>query len=352
MTAKRHAPKAATPVSDMPARVVASATPTPGLIARLGTVKGAIVAIASVGAVLGGLAGYWNAYQAARSSMPLAQLLALAAKSDAGPLSIVVLPFVNLTGDPQQAYVADGLTVAITGDLVRIRDAAIISTATAFAYKDKTITVQQIGKELGVRFALQGSVQRNGDKLRISAHLVDVVANTQLWSESFEGTQGDLFALQDMVTTRVGTSIGREMIIIAARDSEMRKGNANVTDLLLRALAVNLRPESRTKWTEQQALFRQALQIEPSNVTAMARLASSLSTEAYNGHIADPVARERQFAEARDWALRAKDLGAQDARIMRFSLTSRMPTETTLKPSVWRRPRWRSNPSVGRPIST
>jgi TolB-like protein len=180
-------------------------------------------------------------------------LLALVGKGDAGPLSIVVLPFANLTGDPQQAYVADGLTAAITSDLSRIRDAFIVSTATAFAYKDKAVTVQQIGKELGVRFALQGGVQRSGDKIRINAQLADTTTNAQLWSESFEGNQGDLFALQEMVTARIGRSIGREMLIVAVRDSESRKSDPRAIDLLLRAKAISLKPDSKTIYSEAQA---------------------------------------------------------------------------------------------------
>ena len=194
MASKRRADKTEPPKPTEPVREVAVATPAPGrfdrLLARLKTLKGAIVAIAGVGAVLGGLAGYWNAYQAARSSTESSKLLALVGKGDAGPLSIVVLPFANLTGDPQQAYLADGLTAAITSDLSRIRDAFIVSTATAFAYKDKPVTVQQIGKELGVRFALQGGVQRSGDKIRINAQLADTTTNAQLWSESFDGISG------------------------------------------------------------------------------------------------------------------------------------------------------------------
>lgn len=278
------------------------------LAARLHTLKGAIVAIAGVGAVLGGLAGYWNAYQAARGTTESSQLLALVGKGDAGPLSIVVLPLVNHTGDPQQAYVADGLTAALTTDLSRIRDAFIVSVATAFAYKDKPVTVQQIGKELGVRFALQGSVQRSGDKIRINAQLADTSTNAQLWSESFDGSQSDLFALQEMVTARVGSSIGREMVIIAARESDRRLGEPRVVDILLRARAAALRPESKANYEETQSLFRQVLAADPKNAQALAGLAISLSTEAYNGWIEDPASHQKQYVEARELAIRAKEI--------------------------------------------
>jgi adenylate cyclase len=312
MASKRRADKTEPPKPVEPVREVAVATPAPGrfdrLFARLKTLKGAVVAIAGVGAVLGGLAGYWNAYQAARSSTESAKLLALVGKGDAGPLSIVVLPFANLTGDPQQAYLADGLTAAVTSDLSRIRDAFIVSAATAFAYKDKPLTVQQIGRELGVRFALQGGVQRSGDKIRINAQLADTTTNAQLWSESFDGSQGDLFGLQEVVTARIGNSIGREMVIVAARESDRQIGEPKIADLLLRARALGLRPESKTVFEEEQRLLRQVLAVDPKNVQALTRLAASLSGEAYNGWVQDPIAKERQSIEARDLAVKVKEL--------------------------------------------
>ncbi len=249
----------------------------------------------------------WNVYKAAGAGAQSSALLALVGKGIAGPLSIVVLPFANLTGDPQQAYVADGLTDAVTADLSRIRDAFIVSTSTAFAYKDKVVTAQQVGKELGVRFALQGGVQRSGDKIRINAQLADTTSNAQLWTESFDGSQADLFALQDLVTTRIGNSIGREMLVVAARDSETRKSDPTVADLLLRARALSLKPESAANYEAQQALYRQVLLQEPNNVKAMVGLAGSLTRAAYNRVLADPTVRERQLAEGRDLALKARE---------------------------------------------
>lgn len=319
MNPKRRAAKVSASSPDEPARDVVVAVPAPArlarLIARLKTLKGAIVAIAGVGAVLGGLAGYWNAYQAARGSTQSSSLLAMVGKGDAGPLSIVVLPFANLTGDPQQAYVADGLTAAVTADLSRIRDAFIVSTATAFAYKDKPVTVQQIGKELGVRFALQGGVQRSGDKIRIHAQLADTTSNAQLWSESFDGVQEDLFTLQDLITSRISTSIGREMVIVAARESETRKSDPKAAEVLLRARVLTFNRMSLKNFEEEQALYRQVLSLESSNAQAMVGLALSLAIEASNGFIVDPVIREKRLVEARDLALKAKELDPNNPRI-------------------------------------
>jgi adenylate cyclase len=193
--------------------------------------------------------------------------------ADAGPLSIVVLPFQNLTGDANQAYVADGVTASLTADLSRIRDAFIVNATATFAYKDKPLTAQQVGKDLGVHFVLHGSVQRNGTKIRINAQLADATSNAQLWSESFEGDQSDLFALQDRVTTLIGNSIGRQIVIRAARESETRKSNQRVADLMLRARALKLNPLSLKTLRQSEDLYRQALALEPSNTSAMVGLA-------------------------------------------------------------------------------
>jgi TolB-like protein/Flp pilus assembly protein TadD len=229
--------------------------------------------------------------------------------SDAGPLSIVVLPFTNLTGDVNQAYVADGLTASLTADLSRIRDAFIVNAATAFAYKDKPVTAQQVGKDLGVHFVLQGSVQRSGTKIRTNAQLADAMSNAQLWSETFEGDQSDLFALQDRVTTLVGNSIGREMVIVAARESETRKSSPKVADLMLRARALNLKPASLKNEQQMEDLYRQALALEPNNASAMVGLAISLALQPDNfGFQMDESVKEKKYVEGRDLALKAKQL--------------------------------------------
>jgi adenylate cyclase len=251
-------------------------TPAAGRWAKLwGQLKrfrGPIAAIAAFGAVLSGLLGYWSAYQTVEKVVA-PKLPPAVAAGDAGPLSVVVLPFQNLTGDPSQEYVADGLTAGLTADLSRIRDAFVVNTKTAFAYKDKPVTAQQVGKDLGVRFVLQGSVQRSGNKIRISAQLADATSNAQLWSENFDGDLSDLFALQDRVTTQVGNSIGRKMVIVAARESEMRTSSPKAADLMLRARALAMKPSTLKNLQQSEDLYRQALALEPGNASTMGRLA-------------------------------------------------------------------------------
>src|ERR1022692_3354923 len=276
-------------------------------LVQLPTIWQAIVTIASVGAVLSGLAGYWSTYHAVKRSVPLPA--STKAPVGASGLSLMVLPFQNLTGDAGQAYIADGLTASQTADLSRIRDAFIVDAATVFTYKDKPATAQQVGNDLGVRFVLHGSVQRSGTKIRINAQLADATSNAQLWSESFEGDQSDLFALQDQVTARIGNSIGREMVIVAARESEARKSSPKVNDLILRARALNLRPLSLKNEQEQEDLYRQALALEPSNVSAMVGLAGSLVKQAaLFGPQMEANIKEMKFVEGHDLASKAKEL--------------------------------------------
>jgi len=240
--------------------------------------RGIIAVLAAGGAVLSGGLGYWNTYRAVHGSDPAAT----ASAADAGPLSIAVLPFSNLTGDPAQEDLADGLTASITADLSRIGDAFVVGAGSALAYKGKTLKARQVGQELGVRYVLQGHVQRGGGRIRINAQLIDTASNAQLWSETFDGDAGDLFALQDQVTTLIGNSMGRELVVRAARESERRHSNPTVTDLLLQARAVQLRPQSLANWQQVEALSRQALALDPANHDAALLLAKSLALQGLN----------------------------------------------------------------------
>ena len=125
----------------------------------------------------------------------------------AHPQSIVVLPFTNATGDPEQDYFADGITEDLTTDLSRIPGSFVIAPATAFAYKGKSIDVRQIGRDLSVRYALQGSVRRSGDSVRVNAQLVDAANASQLWAERFDGEVAQLARVHDDVTQRIAGAL-------------------------------------------------------------------------------------------------------------------------------------------------
>ena len=272
------------------------------LVARLVRLRGPIAAVAAVGAILGGFVGYWNAYRVVHDSVAPAKVAANPAAA-AGPLSIVVLPFANLTGDAEQGHFADGLSALLTADLARIPDVFVIDSASAQSYKGKSLTAQQIGSALGVRFVLQGSVQRSGNHVRINAQLADATSNAQLWSDTFEGDTSDLFALQDQVTARIASTMDHQMVVIAARESEKRRDNPRAADLLLRARALADRPQSLDNWQQVERLFREALAVDPGNLKAMMGLATALSFQASNfGATLSPDVREATWKEALDLA--------------------------------------------------
>jgi TolB-like protein/class 3 adenylate cyclase len=153
-------------------------------------------------------------------------------------LSIVVLPFANLSNDPDQQYFADGITDDLTTDLSRIRHIFVIARNTAFTYRNKPIDARQIGRELGVRYVLEGSVQRSENQIRVNAQLIDAETNAHLWAERFDRDRSDLFALQNEITTRIAVALDQELVAAeAARPSERH----DVLEYILRARAVGAR---------------------------------------------------------------------------------------------------------------
>ncbi|MBY0237686.1 MAG: hypothetical protein K2X55_00060 [Burkholderiaceae bacterium] len=235
----------------------------------------------------------------------------------AAPLSIIVLPFANQTGDAQKAYVADALTSSITADLARIRDAYVSSPATAQSYRDKNLGAQQIGKDAGVRFILQGNVLASGDQVRISVTLTDAQNGATLWTYTLDGDLTNLFALQDQVTNQIGNSIGRQMVIVAASEAEKRGSSPKAADLLLRAAALRLKSQTLPVLRQSEALNRQALALEPDNVSALTDLAIALFRQAYNfgNQVPDDV-REKQWAEVREISARVRNLDPNHADIL------------------------------------
>jgi TolB-like protein len=131
-------------------------------------------------------------------------------------LSIVVLPFTNLSNDPEQQYFADGITEDLTTDLSRLVGMFVISRNTAFTYRNKPVDTKQIGRELGVRYALEGSVRRSGNQVRVSVQLIDATTDAHLWAERFDGDTSDLFALQNEITSRIAVALDLELIGVEA----------------------------------------------------------------------------------------------------------------------------------------
>jgi adenylate cyclase len=188
---------------------------------------------------------------------------------EAAHLSIVVLPFTNLSNDPAQDYFADGVTENLTTDLSRIRNSFVIARNTAFTYKGKNIDAKQIGKELGVRYVLEGSVQRDQNRVRINAQLIDADSGAHLWADRFEEDLTDLFKLQDQVVARLANSLGHALVEAEAEKSVNSK-NPDAIDLAMRGFAVFYQqPPTRENYDEALTLFDQALKIDPNYAEAL-----------------------------------------------------------------------------------
>ena len=158
---------------------------------RLRYVGAAVASIAAIGAVIGGLTGYWNAWKVVTTEL-LHESRSLqkhaSSRPDAVPrLSMIVLPFANLNNDPEQDYFADGITTDLTTDLGQIPGALVIGRGTAFTYKNKQADPKTLGNELGIRWAVLGAVQRTGDNIRINVSLTDLSTGRDFWSDRFEG---------------------------------------------------------------------------------------------------------------------------------------------------------------------
>jgi adenylate cyclase len=188
-------------------------------------------------------------------------------------LSIVVLPFTNLSDDREQQYFADGITEDVTTDLSRIENMFVISRNTAFTYRNKPIHTKQIGRELGVRYVLEGSVRRLGKQLRVNAQLIDAATDAHLWAERLNGDTVELFALQDEITSRIAVALGAELV---GAEAARPTNHPDALDYILRGRAAALKLASRDTYAERISMFERALEIDPQSVEAQTRLAFSL----------------------------------------------------------------------------
>ena len=208
-------------------------------------------------------------------------------------LSIVVLPFASFSNDSEQQYLADGITEDLTTDLSRITHSFVISRNTAFTYRNKPIDTRQIGRELGVRYVLEGSVRRSGSRVRVNAQLIDAETDAHLWAEQFDHDSGDLFALQNEITSRLANMLGVELIAAeAARPTE----RPDALDYILRGRAVLFRPRTPDMFREAINLFERALALDPESADAQSLLAESLLNRATNG-MADSATADLARAE-------------------------------------------------------
>ncbi|KRR29394.1 adenylate/guanylate cyclase domain-containing protein [Bradyrhizobium retamae] len=183
-------------------------------------------------------------------------------------LSIVVLPFANLCGDPEQDYFVDGVTESLTTDLSRISGSFVIGRHTAFTYKGKAVDLKQIGRELNVRYVLEGSVQRSGNRLRVNVQLVHAETANHLWADRFDKPVADLFDMQDEIVSRLANTLNAQLIEAEARRAE-RSLHPDAMDLVFQGKAWSNKGLSPEHMTQAGGFFQRALVIDPRNVEAL-----------------------------------------------------------------------------------
>ncbi len=184
-------------------------------------------------------------------------------------LSLVVMPFANIGGGSEQEYFADGITESLTTDLSRISVAFVIGHNTAFVYKGSAIDLRQVGRDLNVRYALLGSVQRGGNQLRVNVQLIDCNLATHLWAERFDQALADLFEIQDEIVARLASQLGAQLVEAEARRAE-RSPDPDSMALYFRAKALINRGSIAGYLKPADALLQRALQLDPNNVDALA----------------------------------------------------------------------------------
>jgi TolB-like protein/class 3 adenylate cyclase len=224
-------------------------------------------------------------------------------------LSIVVLPFANLSGDPEQEYFVDGVTENLTTDLSRIRGSFVIGRHTAFTYKGKAVNLKQIGRELNVRYVLEGSVQRNGNRLRVNAQLIDAETATHLWTDRFDKPVANLFDMQDEIVSRLANTLDSQLIVAEARRAE-RLLDPSALDLYFQGMACCNKRWTPAQMAQARSFFERALKLDPDNVEALVGIAAVDASSAGFFLVDDPYVR---FATAEAALIKALSLAPQHA---------------------------------------
>ena len=197
--------------------------------------------------------------------------------------SIVVLPLQNMSGDPEQEYFADGLTENLTTDLSRIGDLFVIGRNAAFTYKGRKIDLKQIGRELGVRYALEGSVQRGGDLIRVNVQLIDTLTGGHLWAERFDRDRNDIFKMQDEISRRTAYILTKHVTIAELARRERDADNSDSDDFVLRARDPKLWGSTPDNYAARINLCEQAARLDPRNVDAWSGIASNTAVRLFLG---------------------------------------------------------------------
>jgi adenylate cyclase len=225
------------------------------------------------------------------------------ASAPAPRMSMVVLPFANLSNDPDQEYFVDGITDDLTTDLSRISDSFVIARNTAFTYKGKAVDAKQIGRDLGVRYLVEGSVRRGGDQILVNVQLVDAESGAHVWAERFETDRRNLAEAQSEITGRLARTLNVELVHDSGRRIELeRAADPDARDLVMRGWAWLYRPVSAVTFQEARRDFERALEIDPRSIDARIGLATVLGANIASGWSSS---RKQDLAQAEQLLLEA-----------------------------------------------
>jgi TolB-like protein/class 3 adenylate cyclase/tetratricopeptide (TPR) repeat protein len=242
-------------------------------------------ALAVVTVIVGGYA--WHSGLASR-------MLGVSVGEDklasAAHLSIVVLPFTNLSGDPSQDYFADGITENLTTDLSRLSGSFVIARNTAFTFKGKNADAKEIGKELGVRYVLEGSVQRDSNQVRVNAQLIDAETGGHLWAERFDRPMSNLFNMQDDIVASLASRLGVELLTNEARRAEGTP-NPDSMDLYFQGMAWLNKGRNPDDNARARGFFERALALDPGNLDALLGTATADVQSATGYSVDDRIER-------------------------------------------------------------
>ena len=210
-------------------------------------------------------------------------------KSNPPRLSMVVLPFANIGGDPSHEHFVDGVTESLTTDLSRLRGAYVVARNTAFTYKGKPLDVKAIGRELNVRYVMEGRVQRSGNRMRFNIQLLDAETGNHLWAERFDKALADLFDMQDEIVARLAGALNTQLTTAEARGAELAL-NPDLMDLYFQDLTWLNKRQTPESSAQARSFFDRALAADPDNVDFLVQSARVDVVRGSFSFVADPIA--------------------------------------------------------------
>src|SRR5579872_689267 len=244
--------------------------------------------------VAGIIVGWWAWPHPHPAAQQAATAAAIPASTTTAPrISIVVLPFENLSHDPDQEYFADAITEDLTTDLSRIAGSFVIARNTAFTYKGKSVDVRQVGRDLGVRYALEGSVRRSGEQVQVNVQLIDADSGAHVWADRFDTDRRNLAEAQSEITGRLARTLNLELVQAVGRQIEQERSiNPDAQDLIMRGWALYQRTQAASSRTDAMRYFEQALELDPKSYEAKLGVAASLVVNLSGGYTDQPEADE------------------------------------------------------------